>query len=533
MSMGLSTVKYQWFSSGDVSSSATIIFDNLTNMAIIAFLLTTVFGMPASIVLQHIIPGLSVGIVFGNLLFIYLAFRLAKKMGRSTVTAFPLGLDAPSSIGLTLSVAGPSFILFKSQGLDLNTAALHSWYISCACCFFIGLVKFIFSFFAYKIKNILPTVALLGGLAGVAIGLISFFPLLSMLQMPVVSFMVFAIIIMVYFAGYRLPANLPAILIAIMLGTTVYYMFELFLTGTLPIPSLSHVAVTIPTVDLTFFSYLGVAARYFSIATPFALLVVFGTISVAESAQVLGEEYSPNELLRVDGVATMLIGLFGGTAQTTSYAGFPAYKKMDARSGYLLLNVVFVGFGAWFGLVNYLIELVPEAILAPVLLFVGIEIAMQVFLVCDKKYFPAAIMGIFPSIARMVEIKLSSDPDLVSMSKLSAMLDSVQDGKFSAIAAVVTFGNGFIVTGTLWAALIYYLIERRITAAVATCLLMALASLFGVIHSIHLDGAMYWIGSLSVGQRIIPLEISAGYIMFALCAIVLAWFNRGKAPIAH
>jgi len=525
--------KYKWFSLGDVSSSATIVFDNLTNMAIIAFLLTKVFGMPADIVLKHIISGLSVGIVVGNAIFIYFAFRLAKKLGRDDVTAFPYGLDAPSCIGLTLSVVGPSFLLFKSQGMSIDAAALTSWYVSCACTFFIGFVKFVFSFFAQKIKHLLPTVALLGGLAGVAIGLIAFFPLLSMLELPIVSFMVLAIIIMVYFAGYQLPANLPAILVAIILGTIAYYVFQIFLIGNANLPDLSHVQLAFPSVDLGFFGKFGLAAKYFSIALPFALLVIFGTVSVAESAQVLGEEYSPKDLLMIDGIATMLIGIFGGTAQTTPYAGFPAYKKMDARSGYLLINIIVIGFGAWFGLVNYIIDLVPDAILAPVLMFIGIEIAMQVFIVCDKKYYPAAILGLFPSIARMVEIKLSSGGDFIIMDKLNEYLHAVEHGKLSMVAAVVTFGNGFIITGTLLAAIVYYLIERRIVAAVVTCLLMAIATLFGIIHSVNLDGSMYWVGSLPKSQQIISWEIAGGYFFFALVALLIWLYNRGKPINLH
>lgn len=531
--MSATSLKYKWFSVGDVSSSATIVFDNLTNMAIIAFLLTVVFGMPSGIVLKHIIPGLSVGVVFSNIVFMFFAFRLAKKVGRDNVTAFPSGLDAPTCIGLTLSVVGPTFLMFKSQGMDPETAALHSWYISCACCFFIGFIKFITSFFVHKIKNALPTVALLGGLAGVSVGLIAFMPLISMLELPLISFLVLAIIMMVYFAGYKLPANLPAILVAIIIGTIGYYIFQKILTGSAHIPSISNLETSLPTLNLAMFGAIGIAAKYFSIAFPFALLVIFGTISVAESANVLGEEYSPNSLLMIDGIATMLMGAFGGTAQTTPYAGFPAYKKMDSRSGYLLINIILVGFGAWFGFVNYFIDLIPEAILAPVLLFIGIEITMQVFLISEKKHLPAAILGLFPSIARMVEIKLSSNPDLVSMDKLNTMLHTVTNGKMTDVAAIVTFGNGFIVTGTLWAALVYYMIERRILAVITTCIVLAGMSLFGVIHSVNLDGSMYWFGSLSSQQQLISIEYAGGYIMIAIVSLLLHIMNKGKEADLH
>jgi AGZA family xanthine/uracil permease-like MFS transporter len=128
----------------------------------------------------------------------------------------------------------------------------------------------------------------------------------------------------------------------------------------------------------------------------------------------------------------------------------------------------------------------------------------------------------------MVQIELSSKPDLVSMDKLTGLLYTVDNGKFTDITSIVTFGNGFIVTGVLWAALVYYLIDRKIVPAVITCIVLAALSLFGVIHSINLDGSMYWLGSLPAAHRIIPLEIAGGYILFAVVAIILHALNKGK-----
>lgn len=532
--MNNAALRYKWLGGGDFSALATLVFDILTTMSVIAFLLTVVFGMPADIVFKRIIPGLSVGVVVGNLAYIYFAFKLAKKTGNPNITAFPHGLDAPSCIGLTLSVVGPTFLLFKSNGMSVADAAIHSWYVSCACTFFIGVIKVIFSFFALRIKNWLPTVALLGGLAGVAVGLIAFFPLLSILQLPLISFFVLAIIIMVYFAGYKMPANLPAIVVAVVLGVIVYYIFQVVLTGSAHAPNLSSIEIALPMPSLGLFTVIPTAAKYFSIAFPFALLVIFGTISVVESAQVMGDEYSVKDILLWDGIATMAMGIFGGTSQTTPYAGYPAYKKMGAKTGFLVMNIVIIGIGAWFGLINYIINFVPSEILAPVLMFVGIEISMQVFLVSEKKYYPAAIFGLFPSIAHMVQIELSSKPDLVNIDKLTGMIYSVTNGKFTDITGIITFGNGFIVTGVLWAALVYYLIDRKIVAATITCVVLAALSLFGIIHSINLDGSMYWVFNLPAAHRIIPYEIAGGYLLFAVVAVVLHALNRGKpVEISH
>lgn len=524
--------KFQLFGFGDFSASATIVFDNLTNMAVIAFLLMTIFGMPADIVLGRIIPGLSVGIVFVNTVFIYMAYKLSKKTGRGDICAFPSGLDVPTAIGMSLSVIGPVFLMYKAQGIDPSTAALHAWYVGSACSFFIGAVKFFVSFFIEKIKHLIPTVALLGGLAGVAIGLIIFMPLLSMLEMPVISFAVLAVIIMVFFAGYRLPGNFPSVLFAIIIGLLCYYVVQMISIGHITFPSAEHLKLSLPMLDLALFSHIRESLPFYTIAFPFAMIVIFGTVSVSESARVVGSNYSTKSLLMYDGIATMLMGAFGGVAQTTAYAGFPAYYKMNARSGYMIANIVFVGVGAWLGLVSYIIQLIPEAVLAPVLLYIGLEIAIQVFMVCDKKYYPAAILGLLPSIARLLEIKLSSNPDLVSMDKLNVMLTTVANGKINDITAIVTFGNGFIITGTLWATLVYYMIERKILAVISVCVILSIMSFFGVIHSVFLDGSSYWYFNLTHVQQFITINYVVGYLMIAMITFIVHIISK-KDNIVH
>ncbi|MDD3266164.1 MAG: hypothetical protein PHC75_03170 [Burkholderiales bacterium] len=528
----MSKSKFQLFGIGDFSASATIVFDNLTNMAVIAFLLMNIFGMPADIVLGRIIPGLSVGIVFVNAVFIYMAYKLSKKTGRNDICAFPAGLDVPTSIGISLSVIGPVFLMSKSNGLDPSTAALHAWYIGSACSFFIGAVKFLASFFIEKIKHLIPTVALLGGLAGVAIGLIIFMPLISMLEMPIISFAVLTVIIMVFFAGYRLPGNFPSVLFAIILGLICYYIVQIVSTGHVALPSAEHLKLSLPVFDSKILTYIKTAFPFYTIAFPFAMIVIFGTVSVSESARVIGSNYSTKSLLMYDGIATMLMGVFGGIAQTTAYAGFPAYHKMNARSGYMIANIIFVGIGAWLGLVGYIIQLIPEAVLAPVLLYIGLEIAIQVFMVCDKKYYPAAILGLLPSIARLLEIKFSSNPDLVSMDKLNNMLITVANGKINDISAIVTFGNGFIITGTLWATLVYYMIERKIFAVVSVSVILAIMSFFGVIHSVFLDGSSYWYPNLIPAQQFITMNYVIGYLMIALVSFIVHMIST-KEDIAH
>ena len=62
------------------------------------------------------IPGTTMGVLFGDLAYTWMAFRLAKRTGSGDVTAMPLGLDTPSTIGIALTVLGPAFVAMKQAG---------------------------------------------------------------------------------------------------------------------------------------------------------------------------------------------------------------------------------------------------------------------------------------------------------------------------------------------------------------------------------------------------------------------------------
>src|SRR5688572_31730762 len=97
----------RWFAVGDINAFFGLMLDNVVNLAVLAGILVGGFGFPADLVYTRMFPGTALGVMFGDLVYTWLAFRLAKKTGRDDVTAMPLGLDSPSTIGMALAVLGP------------------------------------------------------------------------------------------------------------------------------------------------------------------------------------------------------------------------------------------------------------------------------------------------------------------------------------------------------------------------------------------------------------------------------------------
>src|SRR5437773_5936220 len=126
--MAQPTGRFRWVVAGDVNGFFGLMFDNITVLSFLSGILVFAFGYPADIVYGRMFPGTAFGVLFGDLAYTWMAHRLARKTGRSDVTAMPPGLDTPSTIGLTLVVLGPAFVSLMGNGMHERKAPLMTGY---------------------------------------------------------------------------------------------------------------------------------------------------------------------------------------------------------------------------------------------------------------------------------------------------------------------------------------------------------------------------------------------------------------------
>lgn len=526
--------KYEWFALGDVNGFFGLMFDNLTVLSFLAGTLILVFKFPADIVYSRMFPGTAFGVLAGDLVYTWMAFRLAARTGNRTVTAMPLGLDTPSSIGMALVVLGPAFLGLKAEGMAERDAAMMTWYIGMATMVIIGLFKVAFSFVGPWVQRAVPQAGLLGSLAGIGLALIGLAPLVEIFGMPVIGLLSLGLILYSLVARIRLPGNLPSVFVAIVLGTAIYYAFGAtgWMGGTYagPPPLDLHFGLPIPT--LGFVNGFTRALKYLAISIPFGLLTVVGGINVTESARVAGDDYNTRDILLTEALATLVAGLCGGVAQSTPYIGQPAYKRMGARAGYTLLTGLFIGLGGMLGFVSFFVELIPSAVLAPILIFVALDIVSESFLACPARHAPAVAFAFFPTVARLLSIRLGN-PDVVAPATLQRLLEA--PGKTLPETLVIfALGNGFILTAMLWGGFLAELIDRRLAISATYLLIMAALTFFGVIHSASPDGVMYLPWTLSPTPRQIPYQFTIAYVAVAAMLLLLSLTKESREPVpAH
>ncbi len=522
--------KYRWFVAGDINGFFGLMFDNLTVLSFMAGILIFVFKYPADIVYGRMFPGTAFGVLFGDLVYTWMAFRLAKKTNNPRVTAMPLGLDTPSTIGIVLTVLGPAFIYLKQQGMAEYDAAMMTWYIGMATMVIIGVFKLVFSFIGGWVQKIVPQAGLLGSLAGIGLALIGFVPLIDIFGLPVIGMISLGLILYTLVAKINLPKNFPGVFAAIFIGTVLYYVLAPMglIGGSFAPPSMQlHLGAPIPT--LGFVHGFVAALKYIPIALPFAILTVVGGINVTESARVAGDDYNTRNILLTEACSTLVAGLCGGVAQTTPYIGQPAYKAMGSRAGYTLLTGLFVGFGGILGYVSFFVELIPRAVLAPILIFVALDITVQAFKAVPPAHTTAVAFSLFPNIARLLQIKLSN-PDVVPVAKFNELL-TLPGKVLPEMLVTVALGNGFILTAMLWGAFVAKLIDRKLKQASIYLVITAGFTFFGVIHSAIPDGNMYFPWNLPAVFSQIPYQFTSAYLILAAMFFLLSYTKKSKEII--
>ena len=531
--------KYVWAAPGDINAFFGLMLDNIVTLALLGAILVGAFGFPADLVYRRMFPGTALGVLVGDLIYTWLAFRLARKTGRNDVTAMPLGLDSPSTIGMALAVLGPAFIAAKANMSD-NDAAIAAWQVGMATMVIIGVVKFVMSFFGDAIRRAIPAPGILGGIAGVGIALLGALQLGNTFAEPVVGMISLGIILYALIARIRLPYRAPEVLAAVAVGALLYYGLGAagLLAHPVALPD-ARFPIAAPLPTLGFIDGLPtVLETYLPLAIPFAILTVIGGIINTESARIAGDDYDTRDILLTESVSTLIAGFFGGVAQSTPYIGHPAYKAMGGRAAYTLATGLFVGLGGIFGYIAFLAGALPLPALAPILVFIAIEMTTESYVAIPRRHLAAVSLAVLPSLAYLVTIFLSQVYDGALMGAALDPAATIAATKLTNPAFVQTAGvmvmlaNGFIISAMLWGGAATHLIERSVGAAAIMLLAGAGLSLFGFMHSVLPTGGIYlpW----EINSRL-PYQWAAGYTALALLVLGLSRTRafRDSPPYAH
>ena len=169
-----------------------------------------------------------------------------------------------------------------------------------------------------------------------------------------------------------------------------------------------------------------------------------------------------------------------------------------------------------------IVDWVPEVVVAPILLFVGLAITDQAFRASERRHLMAVAFSIIPCLAYLVTIYTGQ-----MLGAMSAAGVRPEPALAQQLGVLSILGSGFIVTAILWGAALVFMIDGRPLATFVSFLFLAVFSLFGVIHSVAPGGGLY-LPTMPAAAK--SFELAAAYLFSGLVlAVLLA--TRRSTPV--
>lgn len=515
-------VSYPWFVRKDLDGFFGLAIDNLIQLMLIVPLSSRVAGIPDEIIFRYILPGTALSIIAGNIFYSIQARQLAMHTGRDDVTALPYGINTVSLFAYIFFIMGPVYQETKDP--------VFTWKIGLVACFFSGVIETLGAFAGSWVRRVTPRAALLSTLAGIAITFISMDFTFQIFAKPAVALIPMAIILFYYMSHIRLPWGLPGGLVAVLIGTAIAWTMRLSgfngyfdpdwsrgleVSLHFPIPVVGDV------IELLGSEYVW---RYMSVIIPMGLFNVVGSLQNLESAEAAGDRYETRPSLLANGLGSILGSFLGSCFPTTIYIGHPGWKALGARTGYSLLNGLFISLICLTGTMDAVLKLIPIEAGVGILLWIGIIIAAQAFQETPRQHALAVAVGLFPALAswglNMVESGLRAAG--------TNLYNAVNSGSFQGVLQIqgaIALSQGFIFTSMILAAMSVYAVEREYWKASLWALSAALMSYFGIIHAYSLtpSGITYNFGFGAA------TEFALCYGAVALFLLILQTLHRRRA----
>ncbi len=485
--------------------------NNLTNILTMAVLLSFVVGLPDNFVYGRILPAVGLAIFLASIYYSFMAYKLAKKTGRSDITALPSGSSVPHMFLIVFAVIGP--VYWTTQDATLAWSAGLIWAAV------EGLIEVLGVGIGTQVRKWLPRSAMLGALAGVSITYIALNPAFSVFYVPYIGLLSLAVVVLGFIGKVRMPFNLPVGLVAIILGIIMGWA-----SGYMTLPNLlnsfDNLGVYFPNLAITqLFDQEGLAAvaPVIIAAIPLGIYNFLETIDNVESASAAGDDYNTQEALAADGITTLVGVAFGSPFPTAVFIGHPGWKEAGARLGYAAATGLGVLLMTMLGIVPVLLNIVPLPALYPILLYIGVVITTQAFTSSEMKHAPAAVVAMIPWLAEWTQHAMDTALGAAGTDAGTIGNQVLTDAGINYLGAA-NLGAGAIVVGMILGSIVAFSIDKKFLSAAITSLVAVVLTFFGVIHA---PG--------SVGLLPNP-GMTIGYALVALIMISyhFGWFEKLK-----
>lgn len=502
-------LKIPMFDKGTMSGLIYTFTGNVGNFILVAFTLIDVLKSSPELVFGRVVPGIAIGLFLQGIYYSWMGWRLAKKEGRTDVTALPSGLSSPAIFVFLFGVVMPLQFALQATGLEGHELHLQTYSGAVAACLVGGLVEMLGGIVSPYIRRYIPRVAMLATVAGVALVWMGTKGLFSVIDQPILAVPILFIAILGLIGGYKIKGVDPLFLSftlgligALVLGysqfTTQGFGFHL------PIPKVTPVIAGFALI-----------VPYLTAIIPVEIYNFLETMDNVEAAHASGDSYSVVEAQISNGACTVISSLFGGIIPNTVWIGHSGLKRSNAGIGYSWLSgVLFMGFAVVGGF-QFLYDLIPISIVGIVYVWCTLTMVVQTFSDTPRRHAAAAVIALIPQVADFVFTQVNSTLQSAGIFQVTAEVEAsmIESGVLWGGLPALKYGS--IITSMLWAAILAFIIDRQLIRAAVTSFACAAFSFFGLMHSETLG--------INMGPKLM-----IGYLVTALIFVIYHYAEKKK-----
>jgi AGZA family xanthine/uracil permease-like MFS transporter len=187
-------------------------------------------------------------------------------------------------------------------------------------------------------------------------------------------------------------------------------------------------------------------------------------------------------VLACDGIATVLGGCAGSIITPVVYAMHPSYKALGARIAFSIWTPLAVLAVVTSGITLFIAQLFPWPILSAMIAYVAVGVGMATLRRVQPKYWSVLLLGFVLTTGAVVSTTMNSALPALGLSAGSPQVAGALNRSIYW-NSVQALGNGFLFLVLVVASAITEMIDRRFTRAAAWCVVAAVFSWFGLMHS--------------------------------------------------
>src|SRR5690606_32417604 len=114
------------------------------------------------------------------------------------------------------------------------------------------------------------------------------------------------------------------------------------------------------------------------------------------------------------------------------------------RAAYTMATAAFIGAAGMLGFFVAIFKFLPEVVVAPILIFIALEITAQSYLATPRRHYPALGLAVIPALAYLVNLSIKPILFDRSLAEAGVAFEALGEPVRRSVGTITMLSGGFI-----------------------------------------------------------------------------------------